>query len=153
MDAPARPLPSPAGAIGPNPSWYNSAAFAAARPTSVPAQRRAADLFAARWGLLSTVPRRIVALYSPRIVFKLQPAAFQSFIDFWQVGGCAQLLALLKAAIACRHPQIIDRRIQLAGASCSTAIGPWLMVQQSESCSVLLCKRLQTLHTLASRRA
>lgn len=76
----------PAGPIGPDSRWYTGA-YAAARPTSPAARRAAADLFAARWGLVCAVPRRIVALYSPRISFKLQPAAFQNFINYWQVCG------------------------------------------------------------------
>ncbi|KAL4424167.1 hypothetical protein ABPG75_001468 [Micractinium tetrahymenae] len=74
------------GPIGPNPTWYKSATFGASQPSSPFGQRTAANYFAARWGLLSAVPRRIVALYSPRIIFKLQPDAFQTFINFWQNG-------------------------------------------------------------------
>lgn len=84
---PCLPLPTPAGAIGTNPSWYNTSAFAGARPTTAAGRGAAGDMFAAHWGELPAVPRRIVALYSPRITFRLRLNDFKTFITYWQAGG------------------------------------------------------------------
>lgn len=83
--------PSPAGVLRPGPAWW-SAAWAGPFPNTTAAARKAAQqYFAAPSGDCVTTPWSVAAMYSPRLLAVLQPAAYADFKARWNVsvGGPA----------------------------------------------------------------